>query len=90
VINRGARHGLVNGTVLAVDRIGERVRDTWSKAASFTRGGPDFGGSFTKRVQLPDERVGTILVFKTFDRVSYCLVLGATDTMQLRDGIHNP
>jgi LysM repeat protein len=88
-INRGLRHGVVPGTVLAVDQIGETVRDTWSKGAGFVRTAPDFG-SFAKKVQLPDERVGTIMVFKSFERVSYALVLGATDTIELQDVVHNP
>jgi hypothetical protein len=41
-------------------------------------------------VKLPDERVGTMLVFKTFNRVSYALILGATDTIELQDVVHNP
>jgi len=89
-INRGARHGLANGSVLAVDQVGERVRDTYGNGASFTRKTQDLGTSFAKRVKLPDERVGTILVFKTFDRVSYGLVLGATGTIELQDIVHNP
>ncbi len=88
-INRGARHGLANGTVLAIDRVGERVRDTYGNGASFTRK-QDLGTSFARRVKLPDERVGTILVFKTFDRISYGLVLGASDTIELQDAVHNP
>lgn len=89
-INRGTRHGLANGTVLAVDRVGERVRDTYGSGASFTRKTQDLATSFARRVKLPDERVGTILVFKTFDRVSYGLVLGATGTIELQDVVHNP
>src|SRR5581483_11226797 len=85
-INRGLRNGVVPGTVLAVDQTGETVRDVYSKGASLTRP----GASFAKKVKLPDERVGTLLVFKTFNRVSYALVVGATDTIELRDAVHNP
>jgi LysM repeat protein len=85
-INRGSRDGLANGNVLAIDRAGERVRDVYSKGASLTRP----GASFAKKVQLPDERVGTLLVFKTFNRMSYALVVGASDTIQLQDVVHNP
>jgi hypothetical protein len=89
-INRGSRDGINNGTVLAIDRTGERVRDTYANGASFTRKTQDLGTSFAKRVKLPDERVGTMLVFKTFSRVSYALVLGATDVINLADTVHNP
>jgi hypothetical protein len=89
-INRGARDGIANGNVLAIDRAGQKVRDTYANGASFTRRAQDLGTSFAKRVQLPDERVGTMLVFKTFDRVSYALILGATDTIHRHDAVHNP
>jgi LysM repeat protein len=89
-INRGIRNGVVNGTVLAIDRVGEAVRDTYANGASFTRKTQDLGTSFAKHVKLPDERVGTLLVFKSFDRVSYGLILGATDTIQIHDIVHNP
>lgn len=89
-INRGARDGIANGTVLAIDRAGESVRDTYAHGASFTRKTQDLGSSFAKRVKLPDERVGTLLVFKTFNRVSYALILGATDTIAIQDVVHNP
>ena len=89
-INRGTRDGIANGTVLAIDRAGDKVRDTYGNGASFTRKTQDMGTSFAKRVKLPDERVGTLLVFKTFNRVSYALILGATDTIELQDIVHNP
>jgi len=39
---------------------------------------------------LPDERVGTLLVFKTFNRVAYALIIGATNTIALQDIVRNP
>lgn len=89
-INRGQRDGIANGTVLAVDQKGGRVADTYAAGASFTRGKQDMNTSFAKRVQLPDERVATVLVFRTFNRMAYALVLGATDTVALHDVVRNP
>jgi LysM repeat protein len=88
-INRGTRDGLVNGNVLAIDRAGESVRDVYANGAA-NRTKQDYGTSFAKKVKLPDERVGTLLVFKTFNRVSYALVVGASDTIQIQDVVHNP
>lgn len=88
-INRGLRDGLANGNVLAIDRAGDTVRDTYGNGASFTHT-QDLATSFAKKVKLPDERVGLLLVFKTFDRMSYGLVLGATDIIRLMDIVHNP
>ena len=89
-INRGSRDGLANGSVLAVDQKGLSVTDTYANGASFTRGAQDMDTSFAKRVKLPDERIGTVLIFRTFDRMCYGLVLGATDTIALHDVVHNP
>ena len=90
VVNRGLRDGIANGTVLAVDQHGIKVRDTYANGASFTRKSQDVDTSFAKQVTLPDERIATVLMFKTFNRISYGLVLGATDTIALHDVVHNP
>ena len=89
-INRGLRDGIANGTVLAIDRAGDSVRDVYANGATMTREMRTVGSSFAKRVKLPDERTGTLLVFRTFDRMSYALILGATDTIKLNDVVHNP
>ena len=89
-INRGLRDGIANGTVLAVDQKGGMVADTYAAGASFTRGKQDVDTSFAKRVKLPNERIATVLIFKTFDRMAYALVLGATDTIALHDVVRNP
>jgi LysM domain len=89
-INRGLRDGINNGTVLAIDRAGDSVRDVFAHGGTRTREMQTVGTSFAKRVKLPDERTGTLLVFRTFDRMSYGLILGATDTIRLNDVVHNP
>jgi hypothetical protein len=87
VINRGTRHGLDIGNVLAVDAQGEVVRDV----RATTREGLIPSTSFlAPRIKLPDERAGTILVFKTFDRISYALVVGASSPMRVQDVVRNP
>jgi hypothetical protein len=87
-INRGTRDGIANGTVLAIDQAGDSVRDLYSEGTSGMTG--DIRTSFAKRVKLPDERVGTLLVFKTFDRVAYALIVGASNTISVQDVVHNP
>ena len=62
-INRGARHGLERGTVLAIDVAGDTCSICIAAArTSATRA--RVGTSFAPNVQLPDERAGTLLVFK--------------------------
>jgi hypothetical protein len=41
-------------------------------------------------VKLPDERNGTFMVFKTFDRLSYGLIMEATDVIHVADRVENP
>lgn len=86
VVNRGKRHGVDAGHVLAVDQAGEVVRDT--HGGSMRRIAA--GSAFAPRVRLPDERAGTLLVFKSFDRLSYGLVIGASDPMRVGDRVRNP
>jgi hypothetical protein len=48
------------------------------------------GTSFAPKVKLPDERAGTLLIFKSFDRISYGLVVGAANIIHVQDVVHNP
>jgi len=89
VINRGKRHGIDAGHVLAVDQAGKVVRDVYGRQG-FTRYLGGAGTSFSPKVKLPDERAGTLLVFKSFDRISYALVVGASNTIHVQDVVHNP
>jgi LysM repeat protein len=82
-INRGSRHGVVPGNIMAIDQAGELVVD---------RNDRSFGSKvgFGKRVRLPEERAGTLLVFRTFDRLSYGLVVGASTEIHVADTVRTP
>ena len=45
---------------------------------------------FAQKVRLPDERTGTFMVFKTFDRMSFGLIMEATDVINVGDDVENP
>jgi LysM repeat protein len=90
VINRGKRHGIDAGHVLAVDSAGKVVHDVYGKQPGFARYLGGVGTSFSPKVKLPDERVGTLLIFKSFDRISYALVVGAANIIRVHDVVHNP
>jgi hypothetical protein len=85
-INRGTTHGIAPGHVLAVDQAGAVVRDRHASRVSRV----SLGGAFAPTVKLPDERAGMLLVFKSFDRLSYALVVGASAPMRVRDVVRNP
>jgi hypothetical protein len=77
VVNRGSRHGLEAGHVLGVFQRGEKVKDRTAGALGHT-------------VQLPNERAGTFMVFKTYDRISYGLIMSADHPLHVGDAIGNP
>lgn len=77
VIDRGARDGLQPGTVLRVDQLGETVRDVVTPDSRDT-------------VKLPDEQAGLLMVFRTFERISFGIVMHATRVMHVNDKVRNP
>ncbi len=85
VIDRGARDGLAPGDVLAVYKEGAVVHDDVSKG--YLQGVSTF---FAPKVHLPNERSGTFMVFKTFRRVSYGLIMEATNIIRVGDRVENP
>jgi len=78
-INRGERHGLEPGHVLRIYQTGDVVRDEVRRR-----------GLFAEKVRLPDEPAGTMMVFRTFDRMSYALVMEATNAIEVLDTVRNP
>ncbi len=77
VINLGEFDGLERGHVLKVEHSGKMVRDVVS---------PDP----RDKIQLPASKSGTIMVFRTFDRVSYALVMTASRDLSINDSVKNP
>jgi LysM repeat protein len=90
VLNRGSDAGLEPGNVLEVDQAGEVVRDTYGEHSGALRHLGDVGTSLAPRVRLPDERAGTLLVFKTYPNLSFGLIVGASDTIAVGDVVRNP
>jgi hypothetical protein len=74
VIDKGSEAGVDIGSVLAVYQASARVRDTIADEV----------------VKLPRERAGTIMVFRTFPRLSYALVMSATRPIHIHDAVTSP
>lgn len=79
IINRGASDGLEPGHVLRAFQTGEEIRDRVRRR-----------GAFGEKVRLPDEPAGIMMVFRTFDRVSYALIMEATSEIRVLDPVRNP
>jgi LysM repeat protein len=91
VLNRGTKHGLDAGTALRIYQTGKVVRD-YGGGKGGGQGGKNGReqGTFGKKVRLPDEPVGTMMVFRTFDRMSYALIMEATGDISVLDTVRNP
>ena len=72
VINLGSNAGINVGDVFAVESRGESLIDRYGKR------------SF-ERIRMPNKRTGVVMVFQTFDEVSYGLVLESTGTVEKGD-----
>lgn len=72
VIDRGKNDGMQIGHVLNIYNSGGLVRDPFSPIAN-------------EMVKLPEELAGVLMVFRTFDRVSYALVMQAGQALHIGD-----
>jgi LysM repeat protein len=75
-INKGTRDGIDSGHVLAILKNGETILDRT--------------GDRKETIKLPNERIGLLMVFRPFEKVSYALVLEINDTPRAGDFIVNP
>jgi hypothetical protein len=42
------------------------------------------------QVKLPDERIGLLMIFRTFDKVSYGLIMNTSDSVHTLDAVQTP
>ncbi len=73
-VNRGTDHGLDVGNILAIHKQGAIVRDRINR----------------DRVRLPSERAGLLMVFRSFEKMSYGLVLETEEPLRIGDTVQNP
>ncbi len=76
-INLGSRDGLVSGNILRIRRTGDVVRDKREKDPSFL-------------VKLPDEQIGMAMIIRSFEKMSYALIMEADFPITLRDYVESP
>lgn len=73
-INRGERDGIKIGNTLAIYKAGEVVRDRIAEDV----------------VTLPAERAGLLMVFRTFEKMSFGLVMHASRPLKVEDLVREP
>jgi len=85
-ISGGTAQGIDNGTVFSVWRRGnsvtDRVKDGLDRDEDVTM--------FEQKVRLPDEFAGHAMVFRTFDKVSYALVMSSVKPTRVGYELKHP
>jgi len=74
-INRGKADGLDLGSVLQLYRAGRMAKDRTGDRNT---------------VALPDEKYGTVFIFRLFDNIAYGLVMQVTDAVRTGDAARSP
>ncbi len=74
VINQGKRDNVEPGNILAVYKEGSTIIDRVTR----------------KKVRLPAERAGLMMLFRVFDKVSYGLILRAKRPLSVGDEVRSP
>ncbi len=86
VLSVGAREGVDNGTVFSLWREGTNAVDRVEK-------GPDRDADtvfYENKVRLPDEFAGHAMVFRTYDKVSYALVMDSIKPTRIGYHLKHP
>jgi hypothetical protein len=85
-ISGGAREGIDNGTVFSLwrrgDSVTDKVKDGLDRDEDLTM--------FENKVRLPDEFAGHAMVFRTFDNVSYALVMSSIKPVRVGYELKHP
>lgn len=82
----GAREGVDNGTVFSSWRVGSFSADRVKKGADRD----EDTVARVDRVRLPDEYASHLLVFRTFDKVSYALVMDSIRPTRVGQELKHP
>ena len=86
-LSNGAADGVENGQVYSIFSPGDVVDDTTDYPEFSSQ---NFFHKHDKEVQLPEEYVGHVMIFRTFDRVSYGLIMDGIRPVHLGDHLYEP
>lgn len=86
-IHGGSRHGIEPGTVFSAFRLGDTIRDDVKYPKDSWR---DFKTLKGDKVTLPAEFGAHIMVFRSFDEISYALVMQGPREVRVDDVLRHP
>jgi len=93
-LDKGTQDGLEPGHVLAIYRVVPPIRDRRPGQEQPSQLLPWFDQTTwyapSRYLNVPDERTGIMMVFRTFDRVSYALVLSTSEAVRIGDYVRKP
>lgn len=89
LIDVGEREGLVLGDILSIEQPGPLIVDTTNREQK------NFAARFSaivtnEKVAMPSQEIGTLLVYRVFDRMSYGVILSSTEPTKIGDMVSNP
>lgn len=76
-INLGSRDGIETGNLLVVKRVGAVIPDSEEEDPTF-------------KLKLPDERIGVVMIIRSFEKMSYALVMEASRPIVVSDYVESP
>ena len=86
-ISRGSSDGISTGDVFNVNRPAKVIRDEVMHPKEDLK---SFFKPSTAKVTLPEEHAAEIMVFKTFDHISYAIIVDGNRPIQLFDFVRTP
>ena len=86
-LSHGAADGVENGQVYSIFHPGETVNDRFDYSEESAK---KFFHPKDAKVKLPEEYVGHVMIFRTFEHVSYGLVMDGVKPVHLRDPLYDP
>lgn len=86
-LSAGSADGVENGQVYSIFHAGDQVEDLTDYPEFSVK---NFFHPHDKEVQLPEEYVGHVMIFRTFDRVSYGLVMDGIRPVHVGDRLYEP
>ncbi len=76
-INLGSRDGIETGNLLVVKRVGAVIPDIEEEDPTF-------------KLKLPNERIGLVMIIRSFEKMSYALVMEASRPIVVTDYVESP